>query len=89
MKLRWIVAAIAAMAAHSSGAAAEFREYPDLPPQAMVQQVLQNYPSVLAAQSGIKMGEAARDRLRHRDRDAVLTIDIDLHPLGDDRQRDE
>ncbi|MDP2827257.1 MAG: TolC family protein [Sulfuricellaceae bacterium] len=47
----------------TSSRAAEFREYPDLPPQAVVQQALQSYPSVLAAQSGIKAGEAARERL--------------------------
>ncbi|PWB58068.1 MAG: transporter [Nitrosomonadales bacterium] len=62
MKLKWIAAFMAAVHA-IPGTAAEFREYPDLPPQAMVQQVLQNYPSVLAAKSGIKAGEAARDRL--------------------------
>ncbi len=63
MKLRLIAAALAALAAYPAWAA-EFREYPDLPPQAMVQQVLQSYPSVMAAQSGIKAGEAARDRLQ-------------------------
>jgi hypothetical protein len=62
MKLKWIALAVAAIAAHPAWAA-EFREYSDLPPQAMVQQVLQSYPSVLAARSGIKAGEAARDRL--------------------------
>lgn len=62
MKLKWIALAVAAFAAHSAWAA-EFREYSDLPPQAMVQQVLQSYPSVMAAKSGIKAGEAARDRL--------------------------
>lgn len=62
MKLKWIALAISAMALHPAWAA-EFREYSDLPPQAMVQQVLQSYPLVMAAQSGIKAGEAARDRL--------------------------
>lgn len=62
MKLKWIAAAATALFACSAHAA-EFREYPDLPPQAMVQQVLQSYPSVMAAQSGIKAGEAVRDRL--------------------------
>lgn len=62
MKLKWIAAVMAAMfSLHSH--AAEFREYPDLPSQQVVLQVLQNYPSVLAAQSGITAGEAVRDRL--------------------------
>ena len=62
MKLRWIAGAVAAIVAHSAWAA-EFKEYSDLPPQVMVQQVLQSHPSVMAARSGIKAGEAARDRL--------------------------
>ncbi len=62
MKLRWIAGAVAAMMAYPAWAA-EFKEYSDLPPQAMVQQVLQSHPSVLAAGSGVKAGEAARDRL--------------------------
>lgn len=62
MKLKWIAAAMAAMIAFPAWAV-EFREYPDLPPQQAVLQALQNYPSVLAAQSGIKAGEAERDRL--------------------------
>lgn len=62
MRLKWLAAVIAAVfSTHSHGA--EFREYADLPPQQVVQQALQNYPSVLAARSGIKAGEAARDRL--------------------------
>ena len=62
MKRIWI-AAFMAVAFSSATQAAEFRDYPDLPSQQVVQQVLQNYPSVLAAQSGIKAGEAVRDRL--------------------------
>lgn len=62
MKLRIIAGALAAIMAHSAWAA-EFREYPDLPPQTMVQQVLQSHPTVMAARSGIKAGEATRDRL--------------------------
>lgn len=62
MKVKWIAALVAAgFSLHIY--AEEFREYPDLPSQQVVQQVLQNYPSVLAAQSGIKAGEAVRDRL--------------------------
>jgi len=53
MKRIWI-AAFMAVAFSSATQAAEFRDYPDLPSQQVVQQVLQNYPSVLAAQSGIK-----------------------------------
>jgi hypothetical protein len=62
MKLKGLAAVMAALFSISS-AAAEFREYSDLPSQSMVQQVLKNHPSVLGAQSGIKAGEAARDRL--------------------------
>lgn len=62
MKLKWLAAALAALCAIPAGAG-EFPEYPDLPPQQTVLQVLQGYPSVLAAQSGIKAGEATRDRL--------------------------
>ncbi|MEN6585751.1 MAG: TolC family protein [Sulfuricella sp.] len=62
MKRIWI-AALMAVAFSGYTQAAEFRDYPDLPSQQVVQQVLQNYPSVLAAQSGIKAGEAVRDRL--------------------------
>jgi len=62
MKLKWIAAVMAVVfSLHSH--ATEFQEYPDLPSQQVVQQVLQNYPSVLAAQSGITAGEAIRDRL--------------------------
>ncbi|MDP2962888.1 MAG: TolC family protein [Sulfurimicrobium sp.] len=73
MKLRLIAAALATMAAHSTWAV-EFKEYSDLPPQAMVQQVLQSYPSVLAAQSGIKVGEAARDRLEAGSHEFNVTL---------------
>lgn len=62
MKLEWIAAAAAALfCVHAH--AAEFPEYPDLPPQQLVQQVLQSYPSVLAARSGIRARAALRDRL--------------------------
>ncbi len=72
MKLKWLAAIMAAI--HVIPAmAAEFREYPDLPSQQMVQQVLQNYPSVLAAQYGIKAGEAARDRLEAGSHELNLT----------------
>lgn len=62
MKRIWI-AAFMAVTFSGYTQAADFRDYPDLPSQQVVQQVLQNYPSVLAAQSGIKAGEAVRDRL--------------------------
>ncbi len=61
MKMKWVLTTVVAMAVNSAWAA-DFKEYSDLPPQAMVQQVLQSHPSVLAARSGIKAGEAARDR---------------------------
>ncbi len=62
MKLKWLAAVIAAVYAIPA-AATEFRDHPDLPSQQVVQQVLQSYPSVLAAQAGIKAGEATRERL--------------------------
>ena len=62
MNFKWPAVLIAALFS-TSATAAEFREYSDLPPQSVVQQALQDYPSVQAAQSGIKAGEAARDRL--------------------------
>lgn len=62
MRLKWLAAIMVAIYVIPA-TAAEFREYPDLPSQQVVQQVLQNYPSVLAAQYGIKAGEAVRDRL--------------------------
>jgi outer membrane protein TolC len=61
MKTAWFAAVAAAHCLHA--AAAQYPEYPDLPSQQAVQQVLQAYPSVLAARSGIKAGEALRDRL--------------------------
>lgn len=38
--------------------------YPDLPPPAAVEAALRNSPDVLAAQAGIKVGEAVRQRLQ-------------------------
>lgn len=73
MKLTGIAAAMAAMIALPAWAV-EFREYPDLPPQQAVQQALQSYPSVLAAQSGIKAGEAARERLDAGTHEFNLTL---------------
>ena len=61
MKREWIATAAAMYCLHA--AAAEFPQYPDLPSQQLVRQVLQSYPSVLAARSGIKAREALRDRL--------------------------
>ncbi|MFN3397014.1 MAG: TolC family protein [Sulfurimicrobium sp.] len=72
MKLKWLAAIMAAIYVIPA-TAAEFREYPDLPSQQVVQQVLQNYPSVLAAQYGIKAGEAARDRLEAGSHELNLT----------------
>lgn len=62
MKLKWLAVAVTALFSVSA-VAAEFREYPDLPSQQAVQQALQNYPAVLAAQAGIRVGEAMRERL--------------------------
>jgi len=62
MKLKCLAAVMAATFALPA-MAAEFRDYPDLPSQQAVQQALQSYPSVLAAQAGIKAGEATRERL--------------------------
>jgi len=72
MKLKWIAALMAAgFSLHTQ--AEEFREYPDLPSQQVVQQVLQNYPSVLAARSGIQAGEAMRDQLEAGSHEFNLT----------------
>lgn len=54
----WLAILLAA-----SSSAAEFPEYPDLPPQAKVQAALKSYPSVQSARFGVKAGEAARERL--------------------------
>lgn len=62
MKLKWLAVGVTALSA-ASVFAAEFREYPDLPSQQVVQQALQNYPSVLAAQAGVRASEAMRERL--------------------------
>lgn len=62
MKLKWLAVAVTALFSIPA-VAAEFREYPDLPSQQAVQQALQNYPAVLAAQAGIQAGEAMRERL--------------------------
>lgn len=62
MNFKWPAVLIAALFS-TSATAAEFREYSDLPPQSAVLQALQDDPSVQAAQSGMKAGEAARDRL--------------------------
>lgn len=62
MRLKWLAVAVTALFSIPVSAV-EFREYPDLPPQQAVQQALQNYPSVLAAQAGIQAGEAVRERL--------------------------
>lgn len=38
-------------------------DYPDLPPAKLVEKALRSHPAVLAAQAGIDVGAAARDRL--------------------------
>ncbi|MFA5242650.1 MAG: TolC family protein [Sulfuricella sp.] len=86
MKLRLITAALAVMAAQSAWAA-EFREYSDLPPQDMVQQVLQNYPLVMAARSGIKAGEAARDRLEAGSHEFNVTAGAARRRVADSGER--
>lgn len=45
-------------------ATAEFKDHPDLPPLVQVTAAMTNYPTVLAAKSGIKVGEANRTRLQ-------------------------
>ena len=53
-----LLASLPAMAAETSAS------YPDLPPPAAVESALRNSPDVLAAQAGIKVGEAVRQRLQ-------------------------
>lgn len=43
--------------------AADYREYPDLPPQQSVLTALQNAPGVVAARAGMQAGQAAGDRI--------------------------
>ncbi|MBZ0105657.1 MAG: TolC family protein [Sulfuricella denitrificans] len=86
MKLTRIAAVLAAMIAVPAWSA-EFREYPDLPPQAMAQQVLQNYPSVLAARSGIRAGEAVRDRLEAGSHEFSVTAGVARRRVVDSGER--
>lgn len=87
MKPLWIgVMALAAFPAF----AIEFVDYPDLPPQQAVGQALQNYPSVLAAQSGIGVGNAMRDRLEAGSHEFVVTSGVARRRISEtsDTQRD-
>ncbi|MBZ0094837.1 MAG: TolC family protein [Sulfuricella sp.] len=56
-------------------AAAEMvANYPDLPPPATVEAALKNSPDVLAAQAGIKVGEAVRQRLQAGEHEVTLRL---------------
>lgn len=48
--------------------------YPDLPPPAAVEAALRNSPDVLAAQAGIKVGEAVRQRLQAGEHEVTLRL---------------
>lgn len=89
MKTKCMAALIAVLIALPSSAA-EFRDYPDLPPQQAVVQALQNYPSVLAAQSGIVAGEAMRDQLEAGRHEFNLTAGAARRRISEsgDNQRD-
>ncbi len=58
-----VIATLSAILFISPAQAADFKEYPDLPPQQSVLTALQNSPSVLAARAGIQAGQAAGDRI--------------------------
>lgn len=62
--MRRRAALISAILAALPVQAETFRDHPDLPPLKTVISVMANNPAVLAAQSGIKLGEASRARLQ-------------------------
>jgi outer membrane protein TolC len=59
---RYVWVALLAIAAFPAGAA-EFKDYPDLPPLSAVTQALNAYPPVLGAQAGIKLEQSNQAKL--------------------------
>lgn len=55
-------------------AAETLANYPDLPPPATVEAALRNSPDVLAAQAGIKVGEAVRQRLQAGEHEVTMRL---------------
>jgi outer membrane protein TolC len=68
------MALIAAPLALPADAAETLANYPDLPPPATVEAALRNSPDVLAAQAGIKVGEAVRQRLQAGEHEVTLRV---------------
>jgi len=68
------MALITAPFALPAAAAEMVANYPDLPPPTTVEAALRNSPDVLAAQAGIKVGEAVRQRLQAGEHEVTLRL---------------
>lgn len=66
--LSMLLASLPAMAAET------LANYPDLPPPTAVEAALRNSPDVLAAQAGIKVGEAVRQRLQAGEHEVTMRV---------------
>lgn len=72
---RFVVMALIAAPLVLPAAAVEMvANYPDLPPPATVEAALRNSPDVLAAQAGIKVGEAVRQRLQAGEHEVTVRM---------------